>query len=63
MGKTIRHGDDGKRNPIAVAMKKRYGNTTSVMKDRREPRGGTRNETRDLLSSLEESNELELPIE
>lgn len=41
-------------NPIAVAMKKRYGNTTSVMKDRRQPRGGAKNESDILLQEYEE---------
>jgi len=35
------------RNPILVALIKRYGKTTTVMKDRRTPRGGDRNRQRD----------------
>lgn len=35
------------RNPIAVAMNARYGRTTTVFKDRRQPRGGSRNRQRD----------------
>ena len=50
MGKTIRYGsDNATRNPIAVAMRKRHAGTTSVMKDRRAPRGGARNLGRELL--------------
>lgn len=41
-------------NPIAVAMKNRHGKTTSVMHDRRQPRGGQRNEMRDFLDEYEE---------
>lgn len=40
-------------NPIAVAMKLRHGRTTSVMKDRRTPRGGNFNEQRVLLEEYE----------
>lgn len=35
------------RHTVLVALHKRYGNTTKVMKDRRTPRGGTRNKQRD----------------
>lgn len=35
------------RNPIAVALVKRYGGGNRVMKDRRQPRAGTRNKQRD----------------
>lgn len=35
------------RNTVAVAMRLRHANTTSVMKDRRTPRGGNRNRQRD----------------
>ncbi len=38
------------RNIAFVAMMKRYGSTTTVMKDRRIPRGGSRNKSRDYLS-------------
>jgi len=44
-------------SPIAVAMKSRYGRTTSLMKDRRAPRGGSYNDQRILLDEYEE-NEL-----
>ncbi len=30
------------RNYLAVAMRKRYGSTTRIMKDRRAPRGGAK---------------------
>jgi hypothetical protein len=35
------------RNPVAVAMVRRYGQTTTTMKDRRISRGGSRNRQRD----------------
>lgn len=35
------------RNPIVLACLVRYGQTTKVMKDRRDPRGGNRNKQRD----------------
>lgn len=35
------------RNPVAVAMNARYGHTTTIMKDRRTPRGGNRNKQND----------------
>lgn len=35
------------RNPIVLACLTRYGQTTKVMKDRRNPRGGNRNKQRD----------------
>lgn len=35
------------RNAVLVALHKRYGNTTKTMKDRRAPRGGSRNRQRD----------------
>ncbi len=35
------------RNAVLVALHKRYGNTTKVMKDRRAPRGGARNKQQD----------------
>lgn len=38
------------RNVIVIAMMKRHGSTTSVMKDRRAPRGGTRNKQRDFMA-------------
>lgn len=52
MSKTI-------RNPVAVAMIKRYGHTTSAMKDRREPRGGTKNHFREYLEDIEETKEIQ----
>ena len=39
----------GIRSATQVAMMKRYGNTTTVMKDRREPRKGNRNKVRDYI--------------
>lgn len=45
------------RNYTAIAMKKRYGQTTSVMKDRRLPRGGQTNESRNLLTEWEDEQE------
>jgi hypothetical protein len=50
------------RNPVAVACRLRYGKTTTTMKDRRAPRGGSRNEQHDLLAELE-TDELELETE
>lgn len=38
------------KNAVFIAMMKRHGQTTTVMKDRRQPRGGTRNKGRDYLS-------------
>ena len=38
MGKSKKKDKSDIRNPIAVAMRERYGNTTSVMRDRRERR-------------------------
>lgn len=36
-----------KQNPMAVAMRKRHGATTTKMKDRRAPRGGARNKQKE----------------
>lgn len=36
-----------KRNPVREGMFVRYGRTSTVMKDRRKPRGGSRNRQRD----------------
>jgi hypothetical protein len=36
-----------RRSPIAVALRKRHGQTTTKMKDRRAPRGGSRNKQRE----------------
>jgi hypothetical protein len=44
-------------SPAAVAMRKRYGNTTSVHRDRRAPRGGQINEQRGYLAEWEEAKE------
>lgn len=38
------------KNAVVIAMMKRHGRTTTVMKDRRQPRGGTRNKAREYLS-------------
>jgi hypothetical protein len=38
------------RNVTVIAMMKRYGRTTTVMKDRRQVRGGTRNKSQDFLA-------------
>lgn len=35
------------RNPVAVAMQRRHGGGIKVMKDRRTPRGGSKNRQRD----------------
>jgi len=35
------------RNAVAVALLKRHGGGVQIMKDRRTPRGGTRNKQRD----------------
>lgn len=35
------------RHPVLVALQKRYRNTTKTMKDRRIPRGGSRNKQQD----------------
>ncbi len=35
------------RNPIVVALQKRHGGGVRVMKDRRAPKGGSRNKQRD----------------
>jgi hypothetical protein len=40
-------------------MRKRYGQTNSVHRDRRAPRGGQRNDQRDLLAELDEELETE----
>ncbi len=36
-----------RRNPVLVALIKRHGHTTTSMKDRRTPRGGSRNKQSD----------------
>lgn len=38
------------RNAVVIAMMKRYGNTTTVMQDRRRVRGGSRNRVREYLA-------------
>ena len=38
------------RNVVVIAMLKRYGSTTTIMKDRRAPRGGNRNKVRNFLA-------------
>jgi len=38
------------RNAVALAMRKRYGRTTTVMRDRRTPRRGTFNRIRAYLA-------------
>jgi len=49
---------NGRRtNPIAVAMRARYGKTTSVHKDRRAPRGGQTNEQRGWMAEWEDEKE------
>lgn len=35
------------RNPVIVALVRRHGGGVKVMKDRRAPRGGTRNKQRE----------------
>jgi hypothetical protein len=44
---TIKIPAPTRRNALVVAAIKRYGNTTKVMKDRRTPRGGSRNKQSD----------------
>jgi len=44
-------------NPVAVAMRARYGKTTSVHKHRCAPRGGQRNEMAEMLAELDEERE------
>jgi hypothetical protein len=44
-------------NPVAVAMKARYGRTTGGHKHRGTPRGGQRNEMADFLAELDEERE------
>jgi hypothetical protein len=41
---------DKTRNVIVIAMMKRHGSTTTVMKDRRIGRGGSKNKAREFLS-------------
>lgn len=48
--KTPKIPSERPRNPVFVAMMKRHGSTTSVMKHRSQPRGGNRNKQRDFLS-------------
>jgi hypothetical protein len=55
MSKTI-------RNPVAIAMGKRYGKTTTVMHDRRQERGGSKNSLRDMLEEVEEFRQDEKAI-
>jgi hypothetical protein len=43
----------GLKNAILVACRKRYGQTSTVHKDRRLPRGGTKNKQREYLAELE----------
>ena len=59
MGKTYRNDKRDINNPVAVAMNKRYSKTTSVMKDRRGPRGGTRNAFRDYLDNMEDDDSVQ----
>ena len=40
---TIRIEKATNRNPVAVAMQKRHGGGVKIMKDRRTPRGGSKN--------------------
>lgn len=46
-----------RQNPVAVAMQKRYSTTTTVMGDRRAPRGGSHNEMVELLLEYEDDSE------
>jgi hypothetical protein len=41
------------RNPVAVAMMTRYGQTTTTHRDRRAPRGGSKNKVREFLKECE----------
>lgn len=60
MSKTI-------RNPVAIAMGKRYGKTTTVMHDRRQERGGSKNHSREYLKEaiedIQDRQFIEEPIE
>ncbi len=47
------------RNPIAVAMNKRYGSTSTIMHDRRDERGGDKNEQQEFLQEIEETDDSE----
>lgn len=42
-----------RQNPIAVAMRKRHGNTNTIMKNKGEGKGGDINEQRQLLEEYE----------
>jgi hypothetical protein len=44
---TIKVPEPTRRNAVAVALQKRHGFGPKVMKDRRAPRGGSRNKQRD----------------
>jgi hypothetical protein len=44
MSKSKKKSPPKRRNPIAVIMNLRFGKTTTVMHDRRQPRGGAKNE-------------------
>lgn len=61
MGKTIRFNSDNvasMHRSSAMAMEKRHGrHSGQVHKDRRMPRGGTRNTMRDLLDNLSEDSD------
>jgi len=41
------------KNIIAVRMRERYSNTTSKMKDKRLPRGGSKNKIKEILNDEE----------
>lgn len=61
MGKTIRHGGDtvSMHRASAMAMQKRHGrHAGQIHKDRRIPRGGTRNELREFLNDADEIQEV-----
>jgi hypothetical protein len=48
--KNIKEVSTRPSNPILVACMKRYGQTGTVMKDRRIGRGGSKNKAREYLS-------------
>ncbi len=59
MGKTIRHGGETVKmhRASAMALEKRHGrHSGQTHKDRRQPRGGNRNNFREFLEESEEDN-------
>lgn len=59
MGKTIRHGGETVKmhRASAMALEKRHGrHSGQIHKDRRQPRGGNRNEFREYLEDDDNSD-------